>query len=408
MTTRTKHIAFILPILVLTGAGMVFADTAPEPLQTGMHYGLMLLGVYVLMALVFSFLCSVAEAVLLSITPSYIEGIKEKQPRRAALLKELKQDNLDRSLAAILTLNTIAHTVGAIGAGAQATVVFGSAWFGAFSVVMTLMILFLSEVLPKTLGAVHWSKLAGPTAYYVKVLIILLYPIVWLSEKFTKLFSGGQKVHVFSRDEFVAMARVGEQTGQIADSEAKMIRNLFRFGSMEVIDIMTPRIVVSALPEEITIAEGLALIEQKPFSRLPLYQTDIDDISGFVLKDDVLLRIAQGRTEEPLASLKRKLLIVPETVSLPMLLENLLKDRHHIALVVDEYGGTSGIVTLEDIVETLTGIEITDEKDKVVDMRALARRQWAERARVMGLDVDNLQQDTLKPAASLRAGDSNK
>ena len=373
------------------------AESVFQPAQTGMNDGLMLLLAYVLLALAFSFMCSVAEAVLLSITPSYIEDQKEKHPRRAALLKALKQDNVDRSLAAILTLNTMAHTVGAIGAGAQATVVFGSAWFGVFSAVMTLMILFLSEVLPKTLGAVYWSKLAGPTAYYVKGLIIVLYPIVWLSEKFTKLFSRGKAVHVFSRDEFVAMARVGEQTGQIAGTEARMIRNLFRFGSIEVTDIMTPRIVISALPEDITIAEGLASIERKPFSRLPLYQSDIDDVTDFVLKDDVLLRIAQGRGQEPLASLKRAMLIVPETVSLSKLLETLLKDRHHIALVVDEYGGTAGLVTLEDLVETLTGMEITDEKDAVVDMRALARRKWKERARAMGLDVDLLQQQNASP-----------
>ncbi len=390
----------ILSALVLACPSAVFAEAVSESVQTDMHYGLTLLGAYVFLALFFSFLCSVAEAVLLSITPSFIEDQKEKHPRRAALLKALKQDNVDRSLAAILTLNTIAHTVGAIGAGAQATVVFGSAWFGVFSAVMTLMILFLSEVLPKTLGAVYWSKLAGPTAYYVKGLIIVLYPIVRLSEKFTKLFSRGQAVHVFSRDEFVAMARVGEQAGQIAGTEARMIRNLFRFGSIEVTDIMTPRIVISALPEDITIAEGLASIEQKPFSRLPLYQDDIDDVTGFVLKDDVLLRIAQGRGHEPLASLKRALLIVPETVSLSRLLETLLKDRHHIALVVDEYGGTAGLVTLEDLVETLTGMEITDEKDAVVDMRALARRQWKERARVMGLDVDRLQQENTKPASA--------
>ena len=390
----------ILSALVLACPSAVFAEAVSESVQTDMHYGLTLLGAYVFLALFFSFLCSVAEAVLLSITPSFIEDQKEKHPRRAALLKALKQDNVDRSLAAILTLNTIAHTVGAIGAGAQATVVFGSAWFGVFSAVMTLMILFLSEVLPKTLGAVYWSKLAGPTAYYVKGLIIVLYPIVRLSEKFTKLFSRGQAVHVFSRDEFVAMARVGEQAGQIAGTEAMMIRNLFRFGSIEVTDIMTPRIVISALPEDITIAEGLASIEQKPFSRLPLYQDDIDDVTGFVLKDDVLLRIAQGRGHEPLASLKRAMLIVPETVSLSRLLETLLKDRHHIALVVDEYGGTAGLVTLEDLVETLTGMEITDEKDAVVDMRALARRQWKERARVMGLDVDRLQQENTKPASA--------
>lgn len=397
---RYQRAVFILIALFLISVTAAGAESELPAMHTDMHSGLMLLGGYVLLALVFSFLCSVAEAVLLSITPAYIEDQKEKHPRRAVLLKELKQDNVDRSLAAILTLNTIAHTVGAIGAGAQATVVFGSAWFGVFSAVMTLMILFLSEVLPKTLGAVYWSKLAGLTAYYVKGLIVVLYPIVWLSEKFTKLFLRGKKVHVFSRDEFVAMARVGEQTGQIANNEARMIRNLFRFDSMEVTDIMTPRIVISALPADITIAEGLASIEQKPFSRLPLYQTDIDDITGFVLKDDVLLRIAQGRADEPLASLKRKMLVVPETVSLTTLLENLLKDRHHIALVVDEYGGTAGLVTLEDLVETLTGMEITDEKDAVVDMRALARRQWKERARIMGLDVDLLQQENAKPVSA--------
>lgn len=387
---KFKLIIFILPALGVAAVAAAGAESGSQPLQTDMPYGMTLLGAYVLLALIFSFLCSVAEAVLLSITPSYIEDQKEKHPRRAALLKALKQDNLDQSIAAILTLNTIAHTVGAIGAGAQATVVFGSAWFGVFSAVMTLMILFLSEVLPKTLGAVYWTKLAGPTVYYVKGLIIVLYPIVWLSEKFTRLFSRGKAVHVFSRDEFVAMARVGEQTGQIAGTEARMIRNLFRFGSMEVTDIMTPRIVISALPEDITIAEGLASIEKKPFSRLPLYQADIDEVTGFVLKDDVLLRIAQGRGQEPLMSLKRTMPIVPETVSLSTLLENLLKERYHIALVVDEYGGTAGLVTLEDLVETLTGMEITDEKDAVVDMRALARKQWKERARIMGLDVDLL------------------
>lgn len=364
-----------------------------------MHDGLMLLLVYVLLALAFSFLCSVAEAVLLSITPSYIEGLKERHPRRAALLARLKQDGLDRSLAAILTLNTIAHTVGAIGAGAQAAVVFGSAWFGVFSAVMTLMILFLSEVLPKTLGAVYWSKLAGPTAYFVQSLIFVLYPIVWLSERFTKLFSRGRNVHAFSREEFVAMARVGERVGQIAGTEARMIRNLFRFGSMAVADVMTPRIVVSALPESATIAEGLAAIERKPFSRLPLYRTDIDDVAGFVLKDDVLLRIAQGRGHEPLASLKRTLPVVPETVSLTALLENLLKARQHVALVVDEYGGTAGLVTLEDLVETLTGMEITDEKDAVADLRALARRQWRERALATGLEVELLEPDTADPVS---------
>jgi CBS domain containing-hemolysin-like protein len=347
-----------------------------------------LLIVYVLLALVFSFLCSVAESVLLSLTPSYIEEQKEKQPKRAALLTRLRQENVDRSLAAILTLNTIAHTVGAIGAGAQATVVFGSAWFGLFSAVMTLMILFLSEIIPKTIGAIYWSKLAGPTAFFVNSLIVVLYPIVWVSERMTKFISHGKNVHVFSRDEFIAMARIGEQTGQILDNEARMIRNLFRFGSMEVTDIMTPRTVISALPEDMTVADGLEYIEEKPFSRLPVYKTDIDDICGFVLKDEVLSKKAQVGSEATLQSLKRNILVVPESVSLTALLEMFLKDRQHIAIVVDEYGGTTGLVTLEDLVETLIGMEIADETDTVIDMRVLARKQWEERARTMGISLE--------------------
>jgi len=347
-----------------------------------------LLIIYVLLALGFSFLCSVAEAVLLSITPSYIEGQKLKRPQHAALLRRLKQDNVDRSLAAILTLNTIAHTVGAIGAGAQAAVVFGSAWFGLFSMVMTLTILFLSEILPKTIGAVYWSKLVGPTAFFVQSLIVTLYPIVWISERLTKFISGGKKMHIFSRDEFIAMARVGQKSGHIHDNESRIIRNLFLFGSLQVTDIMTPRTVVSALPEDVTVMDALKHITQTPFSRLPLYTIDMDHITGFVLRDDVLLKKAQDRGDEMLKSLKRDILAVPESVSLSMLLDRLLKDRQHIAIVVDEYGGTRGLVTLEDLVETLIGIEIMDERDNVEDMRVLARKLWIERAKALGIEAE--------------------
>ncbi|MGD8985673.1 MAG: CNNM domain-containing protein, partial [Desulfobacteraceae bacterium] len=203
---------------------------------------------YVLLALGISFLCSVAEAVLLSVTPSYIESVKEKRPKRAALLKRLKQEKVDQALAAILTLNTIAHTVGAIGAGAKATVVFGSYWFGLFSAGMTFMILFLSEIIPKTIGAVYWSKLTGPTALFVRMLMVILYPVVWISEKLTRFIARRKDLHVFSREELVAMARIGEHTGHIQKSESRIIRNLFRFDSIRITDIMTPRTVISAFP----------------------------------------------------------------------------------------------------------------------------------------------------------------
>jgi CBS domain containing-hemolysin-like protein len=351
-----------------------------------MNVDVFLLIIYVTFALLFSFLCSIAEAVLLSITPSYIEEQKEKFPKRAALLKRLRQDNIDQSLAAILTLNTIAHTVGAILSGAQATIVFGNTWFGLFSAFMTLAVLIFSEIVPKTIGAIHWAKLTGPTTTFVNSLILLLYPLVWLSERITKLISRGNDVHLFSRQEFLAMARIGGESGHLSDNESQIISNLFKFGSLRVEDIMTPRTVVSALQEDMIIEEAVSSIANAPFSRLPVYANDIHSVTGFVLKDDVLLREAQNRGRETLKSIKRPIHAVPEKASLSKLLEHLLKHHQHVAVVLDEYGETSGLVTLEDLVETLMGMEIVDEKDNVVDMRVLARKKWAERARAYDAD----------------------
>ncbi len=385
-------LTFFFPLMLTIPAHASSATTSSKALIVGTNTDIALLFVYVFMALTLSFLCSVAEAVLLSMTPSYIEGQREKRPKYAERLKRLKQDNLDQSLAAILTLNTIAHTVGAIGAGAKAAAVFGSAWFGFFSVVMTLMILFVSEIIPKTIGAIYWSKFASPTAFFVKSLIVILYPLVWASEKLTKFISRGKNVHIFSRDEFVAMTRIGEKSGFVKNNEARIIQSLFRFSELKVADIMTPRSVISALQENETLAAALTDIAQKPFSRLPLYNTDTDDITGFVLRDDVLLSNAQRQGEEAVKSLKRNIHVVPETVSLSMLLERLIKEHQHIALVVNEYGGTEGLVTLEDLVETLIGVEIMDETDKVEDMQVLARELWLKRAKLLGFDENPVEQ----------------
>ena len=378
-------------VLLLITAGGVFALGTVNPkvaVTEYTHTDVVLLVAYVLMALVFSFLCSVAEAVLLSITPSYIAGLRQDKPKLAALLKRLKQENLDQSLAAILTLNTIAHTVGAIGSGAKATTVFGSAWFGLFSAIMTLMILFLSEIIPKTLGAVFWRRLVGTTAIFVRTLILILFPLIWVSEKLTKLITQRKGVHVFSRKEFVAMATVGEQAGQIRERESGIIHNLFRFDSVKAKDIMTPRTVIVALQQDMTVNDALNLKSHTPFSRLLLYRETLDDITGFILKTDMLISKAQGQKEVKLATLRRDIMSVSGEMPLSGLLENFLDHRQHIALVVDEYGGTKGLVTLEDVVETLLGMEIVDEKDKVEDMQALARRQWEKRARAMGLQID--------------------
>jgi len=356
-----------------------------------------LLIVYMLMALFFSFLCSVAEAVLLSITPSFIAGLRESKPKLATLLNRLKQEKVDQSLAAILTLNTIAHTVGAIGSGAKATIIFGSTWFGLFSAIMTLMILFLSEIIPKTIGAVFWRKLVLPTAIFVRSLISALFPLIWLSEKLTKLIAPEKNPHMFSRDEFVAMAGIGEKSGHIKESESRIIRNLFRFESIKAKDIMTPRTVIVAFRQDMTVAEALEVKSHTPFSRLLLYRSNIDDVTGFILKSDMLLSMAQDQSETKLDALKRDIMTVSGEMSLSGLLEFLLDHRQHIALVVNEFGGTKGLVTFEDVVETLLGMEIIDEMDKVEDMQAMARLQWTKRAKALGLEVDTLNKKETGP-----------
>ncbi len=380
-------------VFFLTTAVPAYAVNPQGPHANAMaatNADIALLVAFVLLALIFSFLCSIAEAVLLCITPSFIEGLKKTKPRRAALLVRLKQTHVDRSLAAILTLNTIAHTVGAIGAGAKATIVFGSAWFGVFSAVMTLMILFLSEIVPKTIGAIYWSKLTGPMVFFINILVMTLYPIVWISEGLTKFISRGKNMQLFSREEFLAMASLGVETGQIHSKESRVIQNLLRFESLSVADIMTPRTVISALSENMKIIDSLTKVSTAPFSRLPIYGANIDDITGFVLKDDVLIFSAQKRGEEQLKALKREIIAIPVSVSLTALLDRFLKDRQHIAIVVNEYGVTAGLVTLEDLIETLMGMEIMDETDDVADMQALARKQWAKRAKIMGFDTDTL------------------
>jgi CBS domain containing-hemolysin-like protein len=343
---------------------------------------------YVLTALVFSFMCSIAEATLLSITPSYIAGLKALNPKKAAQLQRLKVDNIDQSLAAILTVNTIANTLGAIGAGSKVTAVFGNAWFGVFSGVMTLLILFLSEIVPKTLGATYWRQFAGFTTLYVNVLIKIMYPLILVSEKLTKLISKGKKLHDFSRDEFVAMADVGREQGLINDRESKIIRNLFLFKSVEASTVMTPRIVVSALQGDQTVEEALSDTTKVHFSRLPIYGDDLDAVSGFVLREDLLVAKGHGQGHRPLTDFRRELIAVMASTPLSRLMETLLEQRQHIALVVGEYGETKGLVTLEDVVETLLGIEILDEGDRVDDMQKLARQMWVKRAERMGIRLD--------------------
>jgi CBS domain containing-hemolysin-like protein len=252
---------------------------------------------------------------------------------------------------------------------------------------MTLMILFLSEIIPKTIGAVYWRSLAGVTARFVRLLIVVLYPLIWISEILTRLVAGGKQAHVFSREEFIAMAGVGERSGKIDPHESRIIRNLLRLGSLTARDIMTPRTVISALPQTMTVAEAMAVEPAVTFSRLPIHTKGLDYVTGFILRDDLLLASSDNRGDRTLDSLKREIYAVPGNISLTNLFDYMLDRRQHIALVVDEHGGTQGLVTTEDVLETILGLEIVDETDRVADMQVLARQQWRQRAAAMGVDL---------------------
>lgn len=344
--------------------------------------GLLLL--FVGIALTFSFLCSLMEATLLSVSPSYVAALENKHRGVGPLLRRLKRD-VDQPLAAILTLNTIANTFGATAAGAQAAKVFGSAYIAAFSAVLTLAILFLSEIIPKTLGALYWRRLAPFTARVLWVLIPLLWPLVVLARRLTRLIGRDRPRPSVHREEFTALAELGAREGLFRTEENRVLRNLFRLGSLRAKYIMTPRIVVFALPESATVGDVLATTAEFRFSRIPVYGEGLDDVTGYVLKDDLLLCGARDQHARRMRELRRDIVVVPESLPLPQLLDRFLESHEHIALVVDEYGGTAGVVAMEDVVETVLGLEIVDEADSHQDMQALAREQWLKRARRLGL-----------------------
>lgn len=339
---------------------------------------------YLILAIGVSFLCSILEAVLLSITPSFVAVLEREDAKSGKILRDLKQD-IDRPLSAILSLNTIAHTVGAAGVGAQAQVVFGNAYVSITSAILTLLILVFSEIIPKTLGATYWKKLSGFAARVTNILIIITYPLVLLSQGITKILSSEEKQPTVSREEFSAMADVGFEEGVFEEGESNIFKNLIRFRSLRVKDIMTPRIVVVKFQEDQTIKEILDKKDELRVSRMPVFGEDDEDITGYVLKNDLYYNLSEENGDKKLKEIKREVLIVPETISLKTLFERLLEKQEHIAVVVDEYGGLSGVVTMEDVVETLLGMEIVDEIDAIEDMQKLARQKWRERAKRLGI-----------------------
>ncbi|MFV8816744.1 CNNM domain-containing protein [Haliea sp. E17] len=346
-----------------------------------------LLVFYVLLALGVSFLCSIMEAVLLRTSTSYIARAKQAGKRYGALWESLRSD-IDRPLAAILSLNTIAHTVGAAGAGAQATSIFGEAYFGVISAILTLLILVLSEIVPKTLGALYWRQLAPASAEMINATVWLMYPLVVTGQAITRLISHGAPAHSISREEFVALAEAGVSEGTFHPEESATVNSVLRFRALAAEDIMTPRQVFFSLPETATVGEVLHRHHNMPFTRIPLFAGSPDNITGFIRKDDLLLAAVKQPPETLLSSMRRELHTVPDRLPLGALMQHMTQAQIQIVLLVDEYGDIRGLVTMEDLVETMLGIEIVDETDTSVDMQKLARELWRKRAQQMGLVDD--------------------
>lgn len=362
---------------------------------------------YGIISIFFSFLCSILEAVLLSVTPTYINLKKNEGKSYALALEKLKKD-VDKPLIAILTLNTIAHTVGAILVGVQAKVAYANLYgnstrrilglefnedlmVGIVSAVMTILVLITSEIIPKTIGATYWRQL---TNFTTKALRILIWPlkwtgILWLLQLTTRLIGGEVHGSILSREGFIAMADIAQEEGVFEENESKVIKNLISFKEVMVKHIMTPRTVMKAEDVSTTIADFFQENSNIRFSRIPVYQDSPDNIVGLVLKDDVFKEMAFNNGHKKLAEIQRDILVTNRNMPIPKLFEELVSNRNHMALVVDEYGTVSGLVTMEDVIETLLGFEIMDESDNVADLQLFARKSWEKRAKRLGIIEDD-------------------
>lgn len=325
---------------------------------------------------------------MLSFTPSYIKVKNQEGKKYADTLAHFKQD-IDRPLIAILTVNTVAHTVGAILVGVQAEKAFGDGTnaVGIVSAVMTLAILVLSEIIPKTIGATYWQSLGGFTATTLNILIFpLKYTgILWLMMLTTKLIGKSAHVSTMSREEFMAITDAAGEEGVFEENETTIIKNLLVFKSVKAKDVMTPFSVAMIENEDTSIEDFYRGHKNLRFSRIPIYNQSPNNLTGFILKDDVLEQMLDEKGPEPLKILRREMLVTSSDTAIPDLFETFIQKKAHITMVVDEYGNTIGLVTMEDIIETLLGLEIMDESDSIEDMQVLARKNWERRARRLGI-----------------------
>mgnify|MGYP000517579097 FL=1 len=343
-----------------------------------------LLFIYLFLALFFSSLCSILEATVLSSTPSYIESMDKNSYSQKSidLVKEMKGD-IDKSISAILTLNTFAHTMGAAGVGAQAAIVFGEQWQSLVAFILTLLVLYITEIYPKTYAALYWKRFLVPTAYLISFLIKVTYPFIWVGTKITNYIQKNKSDEAnFSKDEIMALVNLSEKEGSIQAKESDFIENLFKLKSIKTEDIMTPRSVVFALEKKTSIKEAVANDKTYIHSRIPVYDTTIDNIVGIVLNQTILAERIKKNKNKKLEDIIIPVHKVSETLSISVLIDSFLRRKSHLFIVQDEYGQTSGVVTLEDALETLLGVEIVDEMDEVTDMQEFAKDESKRLQRV--------------------------
>lgn len=334
---------------------------------------MLLILLYLIGALSLSFLCSVLEAVILSTPISFIT-MKENEGSKVAVRLKKYKSNIDKPVAAILSLNTIAHTIGAAGVGSESVKIFGQEYFGIISAILTLLILVLSEIIPKTIGATYWRSLCLPATRIIHLLVIITYPLVILSEFITKIFSSKEHPVSVSREEVSAMVNVGTEEGVFKAKESSIIQNFLKLEKIIAKEIMTPSLVVASAHENMTMQELFDNKLYNNYSRIPLYNENSEIITGYVLRSSVLSKISEDNFNEPLKNIIRPILYFNENDSVSSIWEKLIEKKEHISVIQDEFGCMRGIVTMEDVIETMLGVEIVDENDKAVDMQEFAKR----------------------------------
>ena len=334
--------------------------------------------VSIFLILIISFLCSLCEAVLLTINPGFIAVETEGAHKSGKVLKSVT-DNMHRSISAILTLNTISHTLGSAWIAYQVQKEFGESLLTVFSLFLTFMILIFSEILPKTIGRNNPKALAHFSAYAVQVMVILLYPIVKLSDFISQALSSSSEEPDVTRDEMIKSAEIGVEEGTLKTKESDIIKNLMMLDKIFISDIMTPRSVITALDGDMTVNEVSKKYRPIRFSRIPVYEDSLDNIIGLTHRYKILEALSQDLHHKKIKDIIAPISYLSERMSVSQALDFFVKAKDHLALVTDDYGVVTGLVTLEDTVETLLGVEIVDEFDNIEDMRKYALDQWQQR-----------------------------